>query len=98
QPSPPRVPYTPLFRSQGSPRAARPGPPAGRPSANGAEGPAGPQCDMPCSSGRLPLERTGDHRSLPIAGDGPDTPGVVFARLDLRSEEHTSELQSPDHL
>src|SRR5207244_10987815 len=51
---------------------------------------------------RLPV---GDHLEIrvavagraEVARSGPD-PGIAGDRLAARSEEHTSELQSPDHL
>src|SRR5258708_21682325 len=49
---------------------------------------------------RPPSTRTGDPSSVPLASGSPARTDVPTAgRADApRSEEHTSELQSPDHL
>src|SRR5258708_11815110 len=45
-------------------------------------------------------QRLGHLAVVPVDGHGLDaeTPGVDVQLLHVRSEEHTSELQSPDHL
>src|SRR5256885_6695327 len=82
---PPRstlFPYTTLFRS-GRPRDARPG--AGQ-QAVPADARASPR----------PLGRHSD--PAPRGQVNPFNVAVAVARKDLRSEEHTSELQSPCNL
>src|SRR5258708_18673116 len=60
-----------------------------------------PQTPIPTEASHTPAKekaparlRTSTKRSGSIPSRGPQTRG----RLLLRSEEHTSELQSPDHL
>src|SRR5207244_12574864 len=45
-------------------------------------------------------QREGPHRHRDLPAQGREEPGLDRAhrRRELRSEEHTSELQSPDHL
>src|SRR5207244_11539096 len=47
---------------------------------------------------RLQVSRAGTLRETGSDFHEPDPRRVEVARLDPRSEEHTSELQSPDHL
>src|SRR5574344_2457688 len=60
-----------------------------RPPANDAVYMPGPDCEIICTETELPSLSTGDEP----AGERADACMYTF-----RSEEHTSELQSPDHL
>src|SRR5690606_41590553 len=97
-PSPPLVPYTPLFRSPRTGAPLEPGtrppprPPARRVPPDrplSVEGPArGSAPGVRTDAGRL---HQGGPRE-PGGGDGPGAPAAT------RSEEHTSELQSRENL
>src|SRR5258708_22070985 len=77
-------PYTPLFRSLADPFAAR--------------ALVLPAPDRQHITGWLggPLAQPADHRRSERSGD--DDPPAERGGLQARSGEHTSELQSPDHL
>src|SRR5690554_7498629 len=87
-PRSPLFPYTTLFRSGGQSRAC----PAGRPVRLAAG------LSDPLHGGGLwsPGHFVGAHPAV-AAGGGPESGAVRLAGL-LRSEEHTSELQSRPHL
>src|SRR2546425_7944758 len=53
-----------------------------------------------CGCSDLPGDQSLDHRRRPVAGLRPGciTPALQLRRLGLRSEEHTSELQSLAYL
>src|SRR5207248_10268504 len=87
-PGPPLFPYTTLFRS-----GVRPGEPAvGEDAGGGARGGTGGQgLEGPRVRRRLRLDR----RPLAVRGPGAPHPLRTAVRVAARSEEHTSELQSP---
>src|SRR5207248_10329425 len=78
-PTPPLFPYTTLFRS-------RPGPRASSTAARAAR-------DPPPPAGARPALRAGWPRHA--GRSAPSPPRTAGAPLPSRSEEHTSELQSP---
>src|SRR5207244_13328215 len=85
-PRPPLFPYTTLFRSRSSRDRST------SPAARGSRSSAPPT--RSASSWSSPADRRA--RAEP---SGATVPGRDFRRGPLRrSEEHTSELQSPDHL
>src|SRR5207244_5940072 len=89
--SPTLFPYTTLFRSRSGPRHRIAGETGGTRRRRAARLTWSRQ--VRCPPSRLP-ERP---RQTTRAGPAPPVPPVLSGR-DQRSEEHTSELQSPDHL
>src|SRR5207244_11774561 len=87
-PLPPPFPYTTLFRS----RSARC--PVRGPRSRFAPWPARPR-----TSGRTTAPQRSHHANLQRSPPWPARrPRRASLQIRMRSEEHTSELQSPDHI
>src|SRR5207244_11043406 len=86
-PRPPLFPYTTLFRSASS-RGSRP------------SAPSSPGRSRRCAPQRPPPRRRPEDttRRSPRCAHGMRSSSRPSRRNGARSEEHTSELQSPDHL